>query len=353
MSSRGMLPHVEDRGRDDHDNTTSPNSSTHNASSPRVVFTELCRDPHHHTTPVFHPQYTWDERLSWRVCYAWLRKAVKRYTDNVYKMVHRRHAPAYLMDEVFQNYKKMRKSDDFKEKSAKMSANRMTEKGGLGTEILLHNCGSISATEHKRTLAKITRRMEELGQTQETPIDENAVYFQVVKSVKGRVYGLGSQGYIILGASSSHSGSTYGPHENETLGRDFEKVQEEMLRDITKCRQENQELREHYVRMKALVFERFGITPSSTEPPPPPPSTDPSSRYLDNLHEDAYVVDTRHLMGDASQQRAGFHSSSIDHQDDRRGGYCANPHIAVPRENRQLLDDNEEFMNRFMPPPTE
>ncbi|KAK9153722.1 hypothetical protein Sjap_001202 [Stephania japonica] len=30
-------------------------------------------------------------------------KAAKRYTDNVYKMVHRRHAPAYLTDEVFQN----------------------------------------------------------------------------------------------------------------------------------------------------------------------------------------------------------------------------------------------------------
>ncbi|KAK9153723.1 hypothetical protein Sjap_001203 [Stephania japonica] len=247
----------------------------------------------------------------------------------------------------------MRESDDFKEKSAKMSANRMTEKGGPGTGISLHNCGSISATEHKRTLANISRRMEELAQTQETPIDENAVYLQVVKPVKGRVYGLGSQGYITLGASSSHGGPTYGPHENETLGRDFERVQEEMLRDITECRQENQELQERYACMEALVFERFSITPSSTEPPLPPPSTDPSSRHLDDLHEDAYVVDTRYLMGDASLQRAGLHSSSTDHQDDRRGGYCANPHIPVPREDRQLLDDNEEFMNRFMPPPTE
>ncbi|KAK9117580.1 hypothetical protein Sjap_016527 [Stephania japonica] len=286
--------------------------------------------------------FTWDERLSWRVYYAWLRKAAKRYTDNVYKMVHRRHAPAYLTDEVFQNYKKMRESDDFKEKSAKMSANRMTEKGGPGTGISLHNCGSISATEHKRTLtirlerdptypevfrhlhtithdghtfvdqrservdANITRRMEELAQTQETPIDENAIYLQVVKPVKGRVYGLGSQGYITLGASSSHGGPTYGPHENETLGRDFERVQEEMQRDITECRQENQELRERYARMEALVFERFGITPSSTEPPPPPPSTDPSSRHLDDLHEDAYVVDTRHLTGDASRKERVF-----------------------------------------------
>ncbi|KAK9154999.1 hypothetical protein Sjap_002479 [Stephania japonica] len=270
--------------------------------------------------------FTWDECLSWRVYYAWLRKAAKRYTDNVYKMFHRRHAPAYLTDEVFQNYKKMRESDDFKEKSAKMSANRMTENGGPGTGISLHNCGSISATEHKRTLANITRRMEELAQTQETPIDENAIYLQVVKPGKGQVYGLGS---------------------------DFERVQEEMLRDIMECRQENQELRERYVRMEALVFERFGITPSSTELPPPPPSTDPFSHHLDNLHEDAYVVDTRHLTGDASLQRAGLHSSSTDHQDDCRGGYCANPHIPVPREDRQLLDDNEEFMNRFMPPPTE
>ncbi|KAK9116376.1 hypothetical protein Sjap_015323 [Stephania japonica] len=293
--------------------------------------------------------FTWDERLSWRVYYAWLRKVAKRYNDNVYKTVYRRHALAYLTDEVFQNYKKMQESDDFKEKSAKMSANRMAEKGDPGTSISLYNCGSISATEHKRTLAirlerdptypedfrylhtithdghtfvdqrlervdaNITRRMEELAQTQETHIDKNSIYLQVVKPVKGRVYELGSQGYITLGASSSHGMPTYGPHENETLGRDFERVQEEILRDITACRQENQELRERYARMEALVFERFGITPSSTEPPPPPPSTDPSSHHLDDLHEDAYVVDTRHLMGDASLQRAGLHSSSTDH----------------------------------------
>ncbi|KAK9096717.1 hypothetical protein Sjap_022214 [Stephania japonica] len=176
-------------------------------------------------------------------------------------------------------------------------------------------------------VANITRRMEELAQTQETPIDENAIYLQVVKPVKGRVYGLGSQGYITLGVSSSHGGPTYGPHENETLGRDFERVQEEMLRDITECRQENQELRERYARMEALVFERFGITPSSTEPPPPPPSTDPSSRHLDDLHEDAYVVDTRHLTGDASFAKSGSSFIICDHRDDRRGGYCANPHI--------------------------
>ncbi|KAK9162610.1 hypothetical protein Syun_003512 [Stephania yunnanensis] len=47
-----------------------------------------------------------------------------------------------------------------------------------------------------RYMAELTRELEEMStQTPDTSIDEDVVYLEVVPEVKGRVYGLGSQGY--------------------------------------------------------------------------------------------------------------------------------------------------------------
>ncbi|KAK9169925.1 hypothetical protein Syun_002065 [Stephania yunnanensis] len=78
-----------------------------------------------------------------------------------------------------------------------------------------------------RWKAELTRRLEEMStQSPDTSIDEDVVYLEVVPEVKGRVYGLGSQGYhrsISLGkqahledqrmdlmSSKSSSGTTRG-----------------------------------------------------------------------------------------------------------------------------------------------
>ncbi|KAK9168362.1 hypothetical protein Syun_000502 [Stephania yunnanensis] len=71
-------------------------------------------------------------------------------------------------------------------------------------------------------------------QTLDTSIDEDVVYFDVVPEVKGRVYGLGSQGYhrsISLGDGSSSRGPAYGPHELEELHQDHQKLQETLLKE--------------------------------------------------------------------------------------------------------------------------
>ncbi|KAK9160394.1 hypothetical protein Syun_006735 [Stephania yunnanensis] len=57
----------------------------------------------------------------------------------------------------------------------------------------------------------------------DTSIDEDAVYLEVAPEVKGRVYGLGSQGYhrsISSGEASPSRGPTYGPYELEELQQD-------------------------------------------------------------------------------------------------------------------------------------
>ncbi|KAK9109081.1 hypothetical protein Sjap_017141 [Stephania japonica] len=227
------------------------------------------------TDPKVHPKvwFTWDEHLSWRIYYVWLRKEAKRYTDNVGKIAKKRHAPIYLTDEVFQYYKHMRATDkEFVEKLKKMSENRKSEKGGPRTGMSLHNYGSISAVEHNRNLRSCLGLRRPL-------VDENAVYLEVVKSIKGRLYRLGPHGYISTPGESSSHGPAYGPHGNDTQGKDFE---EALRQEILERKRENQELRDGHARVEALVYGRFGIIPPSTEQPPPP-STNPYSRHLDDL----------------------------------------------------------------------
>ncbi|KAK9120701.1 hypothetical protein Syun_018318 [Stephania yunnanensis] len=144
-----------------------------------------------------------------------------------------------------------------------MSSNRKSKVGGPGTGISLHSAGSISARQHADTLEKKLQRRptwKEMfrhlhthghdGQSfvdqrsakidrrfpprPDTSIDEDAVYLEVVPEVKGRVYGLGSQGYhrsISLGGASSSQGPAYGLHELEELQRDHQRLQETLLKE--------------------------------------------------------------------------------------------------------------------------
>ncbi|KAK9087492.1 hypothetical protein Syun_029886 [Stephania yunnanensis] len=216
--------------------------------------------------------FTWDLQMSFAIYDAWCRKAAIRYTGNIYLIANKRIAPIYLTEEVFEHYKRMRATyEAFKKKSEQMSTNRKFEVGGPGTGISLHSAGSISARQHGDTLekklqrlptrkemfrhlhthghdgqsfihqrsvkidAELTRRLEEIStQTPETSIDEDVVYVEVVPEVKGRVYGLGSQGYhrsISLGEASSSRGPAYEPHALEELQWDHQRLLETLLKE--------------------------------------------------------------------------------------------------------------------------
>ncbi|KAK9151108.1 hypothetical protein Syun_009417 [Stephania yunnanensis] len=136
--------------------------------------------------------------------------------------------------------------------------------------------------------------MEELSQTHENLINENVVYLQVMKPMKGRVYELGLQEHI--GASSSH-GLAYRSYDNDLVVRGFERVHEALLQEIRERWEENEESQDVYAIMKALVYDHFG---SPSTKPPPQPSTIFFSFHLDNLRVDAYVVDIQHLMRNTS-----------------------------------------------------
>ncbi|KAK9107416.1 hypothetical protein Syun_023427 [Stephania yunnanensis] len=188
--------------------------------------------------------FTWDLPMSFAIYDAWCRRAAIRYTGNIYLIVKKRISLIYLTEEVFEHYERMQATDEaFKKDSKQMSSNRKSEVGGPSTGILLHNIGNISARQHGDTLekklqrrptwkemfrhlhthghdgqsfvdqrsakidAELTRRLEEMStQNPDTSIDEDVVYLEVVPEVKGRVYGLGSQGYhrsISSGGASS------------------------------------------------------------------------------------------------------------------------------------------------------
>ncbi|KAK9118957.1 hypothetical protein Scep_017050 [Stephania cephalantha] len=183
--------------------------------------------------------------------------AAIRYTGNIYLIAKKRIKPFYLIEEVFEHYKRMRATDEaFKKKSEQMSSNRKSEVGGPVTGISLHSAGGISARQHGDTLAELTRRLEEMFQTPDTSIDEDAVYLEVVPEVKGRVYRLGSQGYhrsISLGEASSSRGP----------------AQEQMQRDKMERQEENREMQDCLARMDALLMQHLGIRPHV----PPTPLT--------------------------------------------------------------------------------
>ncbi|KAK9107847.1 hypothetical protein Syun_023858 [Stephania yunnanensis] len=104
-------------------------------------------------------------------------------------------------------------------------------------------------------------------QSPDTSIDEDAVYLQVVPEVKGRVYGLGSQGYhrsIFLGEATSSRGPTYGPHELEELHRGHQRLQETLLKkewnDKNKCRRTRWNAKKKIERCRTVCAAvAFGI----------------------------------------------------------------------------------------------
>ncbi|KAK9140723.1 hypothetical protein Scep_010404 [Stephania cephalantha] len=108
---------------------------------------------------------------------------------------------------------------------------------------------------------------------------KDAVYLEVVPEVKGRVYGLGSQGYH----RSISRGPAYGPHELEELQRDHQRLQETLLkermerqeqmqRDKMERQEETREMQDRLARMEALLMQHLGIRPHV----PPTPRTPPS-----------------------------------------------------------------------------
>ncbi|KAK9158539.1 hypothetical protein Scep_005113 [Stephania cephalantha] len=285
------------------------------------------QDMYTHISMVF---FTWDLQMSFVIYEAWCWKAAIRYTGNIHLIEKKIISPIYLTEEVYEHYKRKRATDEaFKKKSEQMSTNKKFEVGRPGTGISLHSAGSISARQHGDTLEKklkrrptrkemfrhlhthghdgqtfvdqrsakidteLTRRLKEMStQSPDTSIDEDAVYLEVVPEVKGRVYGLGSQGYhrnISSGEASSSRGPAYGPHELEELQRDHLRLQETLLnermerqeqmqRDKMERQEENREMHDRLARMEALLMQHLGIRPH-VPPTPRPPLSPVTERY--------------------------------------------------------------------------
>ncbi|KAK9142500.1 hypothetical protein Syun_011900 [Stephania yunnanensis] len=327
----------------------------------------------------------WDLPMSFAIYDAWCRKAAIRYTGNIYLIAKKRIAPIYLTEEVFDHYKRMRAIyEAFKKKSEQMSSNRKFEVGGPGTGISLHSAGSISIRQHGDMLDKklqrrpirkemfrhlhthghdgqsfvdkrsakinseLTQRLEEMStQTPDTTIDEDVVYLEVVPEVKGRVYGLGSQGYHRRASSSR--GPAYGPHELEELQRDHQRLketllkermerQEQMQRDKMERQEETREMHDRLAHMEALLMQHLGIRPHMPSTPRTPPSsvTERSGPQSDN--------NPGHLTTKIAPSQSA-------HPHGHRPGHWTSPHRRMSEDQRHLLDNHDEFMEHLMPPP--
>ncbi|KAK9105733.1 hypothetical protein Scep_022577 [Stephania cephalantha] len=201
--------------------------------------------------------------------------------------------------------------------------------------------------------AELTRRLEEMStQTPDTSIDEDAVYLEVVPEVKGRVYGLGSQGYhrsISSGGASSSRGPAYGMHELEELQRDHQRLQETLLnermekqeqmqRDKMERQEETREMQDRLARMEALLMQHLGIRLHVPPTPrtPPSPGTERSGPQSDDH--------PGHLTTEITPSQSA-------HPHDHRSEHWTSPHRRMSEDQRHLLDDHDEFMEQLMPPP--
>ncbi|KAK9086814.1 hypothetical protein Syun_029208 [Stephania yunnanensis] len=136
--------------------------------------------------------FTWDLPMSFAIYDAWCRRAAIRYTGNIYLKAKKRITPVYLTEEVFDHYKRMRATDEEKKLQRRPTWKEMFRH--LHTHG--HDGQSFVDQRSAKIDAELTRRLEEIStQTPDTSIDEDVVYLEVVPEVKGRVYGLGSQGY--------------------------------------------------------------------------------------------------------------------------------------------------------------
>ncbi|KAK9162824.1 hypothetical protein Syun_003726 [Stephania yunnanensis] len=286
--------------------------------------------------------------MSFAIYDAWSQKAAIRYTGNIYLIAKKRITPIYLTDEVFEHYKRMRATyEAFKKKSKQMSTNKKSEVEGLGIG------EEASTSSYMEGDAELTRRLEEMStQTPDTLIDEDALYLEVVLEVKGRVYGLGSQGYhrsISLGEASSSRGPAYGLHELEELQWDHQRLQETLLnermerqeqmqREKMERQEENRETQDRLARMEALLMQHLVIRPHVPPTPRPPPSsvTERSGPQSDDQ--------TGHLTTEITP-------SQTAPPDDHQPGHWTDPHRRMPEDQRHLLDDHDEFMSQLMPLP--
>ncbi|KAK9083205.1 hypothetical protein Scep_029676 [Stephania cephalantha] len=189
-------------------------------------------------------------------------------------------------------------------------------------------------------------------QSPDTSIDEDVVYLEVVPEVKGRVYGLGSQGYhcsISSGEASSSRGPAYGPHELEELQRDHQMLQETLLkeqmerqeqmqRDKMERQEENRDMHDRLARMGALLMQHLGIRPHVPPTPRPPLS----------LVTEHFGPQSEDQLGNLTTDIAPSQSA---HLDDHQPGHWSDPHREMSEDRHHLLDDHDEFMSQLMPPP--
>ncbi|KAK9100533.1 hypothetical protein Scep_023963 [Stephania cephalantha] len=203
--------------------------------------------------------------------------------------------------------------------------------------------------------AELTRRLEEMStQSPDTSIDEDAVYLEVVPEAKGRVYGLGLQGYHhqSSGEASSSRGPAYGPHELEELQRDHQRLQETLLkermerqeqmqREKMERQEENRDMQDRLARMKALLMQHLGIRPHvpSTPRPPLSPATERSGPQSDDQ--------PRHLTTDRAPLSPTAPSQSA-HLDDHQPRHWTDPHRELPEDRHHILDDHDELMSQLM-----
>ncbi|KAK9110074.1 hypothetical protein Sjap_018134 [Stephania japonica] len=168
--------------------------------------------------------FDWKQSDDAMVRHLYDRQIVTRYVDYVSKMVKKPTKPAHVSLEVFEHYKKMRSTPEYKAKSAQVSRNQRSKVGGPGSGPSVHGGGSISIYEHSLRLEKklsrkltaldlcfylhtkdhdgvtfldpraeaiataIHERTRELSQLQpDTSIDETKLYLEIVqRNDKGR-----------------------------------------------------------------------------------------------------------------------------------------------------------------------
>ncbi|KAK9098535.1 hypothetical protein Syun_025580 [Stephania yunnanensis] len=303
--------------------------------------------------------FTWDLPMSFAIYDVWCRRVAIRYTGNIYLIAKKRIAPIYLTEEVFEHYKRMRATDEaFKKKFEQISSNIKSDVGGAGTGISLHSTGSISARQHGDTLEKklqrrptwneMFRHLHTHGHDGQSFVDQRSAKIDV----KGRVYGLGLQGYhhsISSRGASSSLRPAYALHELEKLQQDHQRLQETLLKermerqeqmqkDKMERQEETREMQDRLARMEALSMQHLGIRPHVPLIPrtPPSPGTERSSPQSDDH--------PGHLTTEITPSQSA-------HPHDHRSGHWTSPHRRMSEDQRHLLDDHDEFMEQLMPPP--
>ncbi|KAK9114921.1 hypothetical protein Syun_021718 [Stephania yunnanensis] len=135
------------------------------------------------------------------------------------------------------------------------------------------------------------------------------------REVKGRVYGLGSQGYHrdIFGGASSSQGPAYGLHELEELQWTTKGCKKH-------CQGANEKTRTNARETRWNAREE--------------------TREMRGQSDDH----PGHLTTEITPSQSG-------HPHDHRSGRLFSPHRRMSEDQRHLLDDHDEFMEQLMPPP--